>query len=98
MGRDTHVYAIDYVVKIIDEDVDLLLHIAANPDNIDYGEMIDVAIGPEEHITAFTSHGIESLKEFIADIRTWPGGIRQFLTQAGCDPKIVEKICRHEPR
>lgn len=96
MGRDTRIYAIGYVAKMIGENLELLEQIAANSENIDYGEMIDVATGPDRSVTAFTSRGIESLQEFIADVRTWPGGIRQFLIDQGCDPDIIERIMADE--
>lgn len=98
MARDTHIYAIGYVATTIGENLELLEQIATNSDNIDYGEMIDVATGPDEGITAFTSRGIESLQEFIADVRTWEGGIRQFLTDDGCDPDVIQRIMAAEPR
>ena len=98
MGRDTHIYAIGYVAEITGENLELLEQIATNPDNIDYGEMIEVATGPDRSITAFTGRGIESLQEFIADVRTWPGGIRQLLIDQGCDPDIIERIIADEPR
>ena len=49
-------------------------------------------------VTAFTTRGIESLQEFIADVRTWPGGIRQFLIDQDCDPGMIERIMDDEPR
>ncbi len=98
MGRDTHIYAIGYVAEMIGENLELLEQIATNSDNIDYGEMIDVATGPDMGVTAFTGRGIESLQEFIADVRTWPGGIRQFLTDQDCDPDMIERIMANEPR
>jgi hypothetical protein len=60
--------------------------------------MIDVATALDSSITAFTGRGIESLQEFIADVRTWHGGIRQFLVDQGCDPDIIERIIADEPR
>ena len=98
MGRDTQVYAMDHVAKMINETPELLDIMTANSDNIDYGEMIYVAIGSDEDIIALTRCGIESLQEFIADVRTWPGGIRQFLIDEMCEPDIVEKIIANEPR
>ena len=89
MGRDTQVYAMDHVAKMINEDPELLDVITANSDNIDYGEMIYVAINTDEDITALTRRGIESLQEFIADVRTWPGGMRQFLIDEMCEPDII---------
>ncbi len=98
MGRDTSICAIDYVAKRIGENLELLEEIASNPDNIDYGEMIDVVTGPDQAITAFTSRGIENLQEFIADIRTWQGGMRQFLIEQNCDPARIERIIANELR
>lgn len=98
MVRDTQVYAMDHVAKMINEDPELLDVITANSDNIDYGEMIYVAINTDEDITALTRRGIESLQEFIADVRTWPGGMRQFLIDEMCEPAIIEKIIANEPR
>ncbi len=98
MGRDTCIYAIGYVAKRIGENLEFLEEIASNPDNIDYGEMIDVATGPDEAIIAFTNCGIENLQEFIADVRTSPGGIRQFLIDEDCDPDVIERIMADELR
>ena len=97
MGRDTRIYAIGYVSEMTGENLELLEQIATNTDNIDYGEMIDVATGPDSSVTAFTGRGIESLQVFIADVRTWPGGIRQFLIDQDCDPDIIERIIADEP-
>lgn len=98
MGRDTSICAIDYVAKRIGENLELLEEIASNPDNIDYGEMLDVATGPDQAIIAFTSRGIENLQEFIADIRNWQGGMRQFLIEQNCDPARIERIIANELR
>jgi hypothetical protein len=78
MARTTHVYTIDHVATLIGENLELLREVASNSDNIDYGEMIHVQDGTEEGITTFTERGIESLQEFLADVRTWNGGVRQF--------------------
>ena len=98
MGRDTSICVIDYVAKRIGENLELLEEIAGNSDNIDYGEMIDVVTGPDRAITAFTSRGIENLQEFLAEIRTWQGGMRQFLIEQNCDPARIDRIMANEPR
>jgi len=98
MARPTHVYTIGYVAKLIGENLELLEQVASNPDDIDHGEMIDVHTGADEAITAFTDRGIESLQEFLADVRTWDGGIRQFLVDQRCDPMMIERIMADEPR
>ena len=60
--------------------------------------MIHVDDGSEEDITTFTDRGIESLQEFLADIRTWQGGVRQFLIDAQCDPEMIERVMADEPK
>ncbi|MGO7186204.1 hypothetical protein ACCT14_34280 [Rhizobium brockwellii] len=92
MARPTHVYTIDYVATLIGENVELIRQIASNSGNIDYGEIIHAHDGSEEGITIFTDRGIESLQEFLADIRTWDGGVRQFLIDEQCDPERIERI------
>lgn len=77
MARVTQVYSIDEVARRIRESLELIELISWNDDNIDYGEMIRVYNGTDESLVAFTERGIESLQEFLADLRTWEGGIRQ---------------------
>ena len=98
MARPTHVYTIEYVATLIGENLELNQQIASNSDHIDYGEMIHAHDGSEEGITTFTARGIESLKEFIADIRTWEGGVRQFLADEQCHPQRIERIIADEPK
>jgi len=98
MARDTHIIATSHVATMIGENLELLEQVIANSDNIDYGERIRVTTGPNEGLTALTRRGIEGLQEFIADVRTWPGGIRQFLLDEGCDLEVIERIMADEPR
>ncbi|MBY3252587.1 hypothetical protein [Rhizobium laguerreae] len=92
------VYTIDYVATLIGENIELIRQIASNSDNIDYGEVIHAHDGSEEGITTFTDRGIESLQEFLADIRTWDGGVRQFLIDEQCDPERIERIVVDQPK
>ena len=92
MARPTHVYTIDYLATLIGENFELIQEIASTSDNIDYGEMIHVYDGSEEGIITFTDRGIESLKEILPDIRTWEGGVRQFLVDEQCDREKIERI------
>lgn len=96
MARVTQVYSIDEVARRIGESLELLEIISWNDDNIDYGEMIWVDNGTDEGIKSFTDRGIECLQELIADIRTWNGGIRQFLIDEQCEPDVIERIMAHE--
>lgn len=97
MARQTVFFSIGHVAKKIGENFELLEQVAMNGDNIDYGEMIYVHDG-SEGITAFTERGIESLQEFLADVRSWQGGIRQFLIDQECEPDIIERIMADEPK
>ena len=98
MAQTTHVYTIQFVAKMIGENLELIEEIASNPANINDGEMIHVRNGTEEGITTFTDRGIESLQEFLADVRTREGGIRQFLSDERCDPELIERIMADEPK
>lgn len=98
MARQTVFFSIGHVARKIDENLELLEQVAMNGDNIDYGGMIYVHDGSVEGITAFTERGIESLQEFLADVRSWQGGIRQFLIDQECEPDIIERIMADEPK
>ncbi|ASY73811.1 hypothetical protein [Sinorhizobium fredii] len=98
MARPTHVYTIEYVATLIGKNLELLQEIASNSDNIDYGVMIHAYDGTEEGITTFTDRGIESVQEFLADVRTWEGGVRQFLMDSQCNPEVIERIMADEPK
>ena len=98
MARVTHLLALDEVARRIRENRELIEIVSANSDNIDYGEMIWVDNGTEEGIKAFTDRGIECLQELIADIRTWEGGVREFLRDEQCEPDVIERIMADESR
>lgn len=72
--------------------------IASNDDNLDYGDIVTIWTGDEETITSFTDDGIDSLRAFIRDVRTWPGGIHQFLTGSLWEPDVIERIMSDEPK
>lgn len=97
MARPTHVYTIGYVAVLIGENLELIQEIASNSDNIDYGEMIHAHDGSEEGIMTLTDRGNKSLQEFLTDVRTWDGGVRQFLIDGQCDPEKIERMIAHEP-
>lgn len=98
MARVTHVHTIVEVAKRIGENLELIEVVSANSDNIDDGEMIWIDDGTEEGIKTFTDRGIECLQELIADIRTWDGGIREFLRDEQCEPDVIERIMADEIR
>ena len=98
MGRTTSVYTITHVAKMLGENLELLEEIASNDDNLDYGDIVTIWTGDEETITSFTDDGIDSLRAFIRDVRTWPGGIHQFLTGSLCESDVIERIMSDEPK
>lgn len=98
MAHPTYLFTIGHIAMLIGENLELLEQVAMNSDNIDYGEMIDVYDGSDESLTAFTERGIESLQEFLAEVRTWPGGIRAFLENEGCDAATIERIMADQPK
>lgn len=98
MGRTTSVYTITHVATMLGEDVKLLEEIACNDDNLDYGDIVTIWTGDDETITSFTDGGIDTLRAFITDVRTWPGGIRQFLADSLCEPDVIERIMADEPK
>ncbi len=92
MARVMHVHTIDEVARRTGENLELIEVVCGTSDNIDYGEMIWVDNGTEEGIKALTDRGIECLHELLADIRTWHGGIRDFLRDEQCEPDVIERI------
>ena len=98
MSRPTYAFSIDHVAKMIDESLELIEVVSSNSDDIDYGEMIQVYNGTDESLTTFTDRGVECLQEFLADVRTWDGGIRKFLLDKQCDPDVIERIMAYEKK
>ena len=98
MSRPTYVFSIDHVAKMIDESLELIEVVSSNSDAIDYGEMIQVYNGTDESLTTFTDRGVKCLQEFLADVRTWDGGIRKFLHDKQCDPDVIERIMAYEKK
>jgi len=89
MARTTSVCTITYVAKMLGENLELLEEISSNDDNLDYGDIVTIWTGEDKTITSFTDDGIDSLRAFIADVRPWPGGIRQFLVDSLCVPSLT---------
>ncbi len=51
-----------------------------------------ISDGSEDGTKGLTENGIEELQSLLADIRTWNGGIREFLIDKQCDPVINDRI------
>jgi hypothetical protein len=96
MARSSRIYTINEVARLIGETVELVEQVTSNSDNVDYGEMVHVHDGTEYGATALTERGIECVEALLADIRTWEGGVRQFLVDQQCDPELIERVMAHE--
>jgi len=96
MARSRHIYTLKEVAAMIGENFELIEEITANSDNIIDGEMVDVSDGSEYGTRGLTQDGVECLQDLLADIRTWDGGIRQFLVHEKCDPEMIERVMADE--
>jgi hypothetical protein len=96
MARSRHIYTLKEVAAMIGENLELIEEITANSDNIAEGEMVYVRDGSEDGTTGLTENGVNDLQDLLADIRTWDGGIREFLVGEQCDPEIIERILADE--
>lgn len=96
MARSRTIYTLKEIADMIGENLELLEEVTSNLDNIAEGEMVQVRDGSEYGTRGLTGDGVEGLQELLADIRTWDGGIRQFLMGEQCDPEIVERIMADE--
>lgn len=98
MGFRGRVYTIEAAARLMGENADLVEEVTSNPDNVDDGEMVHIDDGTEYGLTGLTERGVACVQELLADIRTWPGGIRQFLIDEYCDPEMIESIMADEAK
>lgn len=96
MSATTLVHTLQEVARRTGENLELIAIITRNSDNIDYGEMVWVNDGTEKGITTLTDRGIECLTDVLTDIRTWRGGIREFLENEQCEPDEIARIMADE--
>jgi hypothetical protein len=98
MAAITHVRAIDCVAKMLGEDVALLEAIISNDDNLTYGNIISVYLGPDDTISALTNDGVEELKDMIQAARintkTWHTFIDDFVGDADLVSRIKAQSLR----
>ncbi|AZO18855.1 hypothetical protein EJ069_32040 [Mesorhizobium sp. M2A.F.Ca.ET.043.05.1.1] len=98
MATVTHVFSIDYVAKLIDENPELLQAIVRNDDNLSYGSIISVYTGPDEAITALTDDGMDELRQMLADARRTADEWSDFLDAFVDDEELITRIKRKSPR
>ncbi|MBA8910194.1 MULTISPECIES: hypothetical protein [Aminobacter] len=92
MATVTHVFSIDYVAKLLDEDVELLQAIVSNDDNLSYGSSISVYTGPDEAITSLTRDGIEELEQILTNARRTADEWNDFLEAFIDDGELIARI------
>ena len=98
MAAITYVRTLAYVASILDEDVDLLEAIVSNDDNLTYGAIISVYIGPDEAIIALTDHGVDELTDMLSQARLTTMAWHQFLDDFVDDPELAARFKTQEPR
>ncbi|MDX8522853.1 MULTISPECIES: hypothetical protein [Mesorhizobium] len=98
MATVTHVFSIDYVAKLLDEDSELLQAIVSNDDNLSYGSIISVYVGPDEAITSLTRDGIEELEQMLAHARRTADEWNDFLEAFVADQELIARIKAKSPR
>jgi hypothetical protein len=94
----THVWTIDYVAKMLGEDVALLEAIISNDDNLTYGNIVCVYLGPDKTISALTDAGIEELTDMIRAARINTKTWHEFLDDFVDDADLVNQIKGKLPR
>ncbi|MFF0951872.1 hypothetical protein ACFYE9_30710 [Rhizobium leguminosarum] len=92
MARSRFIYTLKEVASMIGENLELIEEVTANSDNIAEGELVYVRDGSEDGTKGLTENGIDDLRDLLADMRTWEGGIRQFLVDEQCDPEMIERV------
>ena len=92
MAAVTHVCIIDYVAKMLDENVELLEAIISNDDNLTYGNIVSVYVSPDETLTALTKDRIEELKDMIQTARINTKTWHKFFDDFVHDAEIVTRI------
>jgi len=92
MAAVTHVCTIDYVAKMLGEDVEPLEAIISNDDNLTYGNIISVYLGPDDTISALTDDGVEELTDMIRAARIATKTWHKFLDVFVDDADLVSRI------
>ena len=98
MAAITHICTLDYVAKMLDEDAELLEAIVYNDENLTYGSIVSVYVGPDETVTALTDDGIEELTDLIKAARLTTRTWHEFLDDFVDDKDLVLRIKAKLPR
>lgn len=98
MAAVTSFLTLDYVARILDENVELLQAIVSNDDNLTYGAIVSVYTGQDEAITALTDHGVQELTDMLSEARLTTKAWHQFLDDFIDDPELAARFKAHNPR
>ena len=92
MTTTTYVCSIAHAANRLGEDPGLLEAIVSNDDNLSYGNIVSVHIGPDDYITALTDDGIEELRDMLASARVSVGDWHNFLEDFVDEPDIIARV------
>ena len=98
MATVSHVCALDYVAKILGEDLELLEAIVWDDDTLTYGSIISVYTGSDEAITALPGDGVEELRDMLRGARRSLQHWSDFLKDFVDDPDIIARVKEKGPR
>lgn len=83
---------LDYVARILEENVELLEAIVSNDDNLTYGAIASVHNGPDEAIIALTDYSVEELTDTLSEAHLTTKGWHQFLDDFVNDPELTTRF------
>jgi hypothetical protein len=98
MAATTYACSVAHVASQLGEHPDMIEAIVSNDDNLTYGSIISVQIGPDEYITALTDDGICELKDLLAGARRSPEHWNDFLQDFVDDRDIIARVKDQPPR
>ena len=92
MTATTYVCSITHVATRLGEDPELLEAIVSNDDNLSYGNIVSVHIGPDDYITALTGDGVHELRDMLASARVSVEEWHSFLDDFVDEPDIIARV------
>ncbi|MEO3480331.1 hypothetical protein AAFO90_22035 [Phaeobacter sp. CAU 1743] len=92
MATATYVCSIAHVANLLNEDRELLEAIVSNDNNLSYGNIVSVHIGPDDYITALTDDGIEELRDMLKSARGSVKEWNNFLEDFVAEPDIIARV------
>jgi hypothetical protein len=92
MAETTYVCSIAHVAYRLGEDLELLKAIVSNDDNLSYGNIVSVHIGPDDYITALTDDGVHELRDMLTSARVSDEEWHSFLEDFVAEPDIIARV------